>query len=71
MSAVLIPPAHPVSDVPPVLEESLLPGEREDLLVRIRRHLREQDAVLVAHYYTSGDLQRLAEETGGCVSDSL
>jgi len=27
--------------------------------------------VLVAHYYTSADLQRLAEETGGCVSDSL
>ncbi len=71
MSAVLVPPAHPVADVPPVLEETLLPGEREELLARIRRHLREQDAVLVAHYYTSGDLQNLAEATGGCVSDSL
>jgi quinolinate synthase len=27
--------------------------------------------VLVAHYYTDADLQELAEETGGCVSDSL
>jgi len=27
--------------------------------------------VLVAHYYTSADLQDLAEETGGIVSDSL
>jgi quinolinate synthase len=27
--------------------------------------------VLVAHYYVHEDLQRLAEETGGYVSDSL
>jgi quinolinate synthase len=27
--------------------------------------------VLVAHYYVDADLQDLAEETGGCVSDSL
>ncbi|MBU1664051.1 MAG: quinolinate synthase NadA [Gammaproteobacteria bacterium] len=71
MSAVFIPPAHPVTDVPPVLEETLQPGEREELIARIKQLMREQDAVLVAHYYTSGDLQRLAEETGGCVSDSL
>lgn len=71
MSAVFIPPAHPVTDVPPVLEETLQPGEREALIARIKHLMREQDAVLVAHYYTSGDLQRLAEETGGCVSDSL
>jgi quinolinate synthase len=25
----------------------------------------------VAHYYTDGDLQELADETGGCVADSL
>jgi len=70
MSAVFIPPAHPVTDVPPVLEETLLPGERDGLVARIKQLMREQDAVLVAHYYTSGNLQRLAEETGGCVSDS-
>ncbi len=33
--------------------------------------LRERDAVLVAHYYTDASIQALAEETGGCVSDSL
>lgn len=37
----------------------------------IRRLLREKNAVLVAHYYTDPLLQALAEETGGCVSDSL
>jgi quinolinate synthase len=38
---------------------------------RIAARLRETDAVLVAHYYTSPLVQALAEETGGCVSDSL
>jgi quinolinate synthase len=47
------------------------PGERDALLVRIKRLLQERDAVLVAHYYTDEDLQRIAEETGGYISDSL
>lgn len=38
---------------------------------RIKRLLQEKNAVLVAHYYTDPALQELAEETGGCVSDSL
>jgi quinolinate synthase len=38
---------------------------------RIKQLLRDRDAVLVAHYYTDPALQELAEETGGCVSDSL
>lgn len=66
-----VPHAHAVKDVPPVAEEHLEPGERQTLIARIKRLLAEQDAVLVAHYYTAADLQRLAEETGGCVSDSL
>ncbi len=37
----------------------------------IKRLLEERNAVLVAHYYTDAELQSLAEETGGCVSDSL
>lgn len=45
--------------------------ERDALKTRIRELLRSQDAVLVAHYYVDADLQALAEETGGCVSDSL
>ncbi len=66
-----VPPATPVTDVPPVIEELLAPGEQEALTARIKTLLVEQDAVLVAHYYTSAALQKLAEETGGCVSDSL
>ena len=47
------------------------PGEREELIARIKRLLKEKDAVLVAHYYTDEDLQAIADETGGYVSDSL
>jgi quinolinate synthase len=45
--------------------------ERSELKDKIRRLLKEREAVLVAHYYVDADLQDLAEETGGCVSDSL
>ncbi|QRX82687.1 quinolinate synthase NadA [Glaciimonas sp. PAMC28666] len=45
--------------------------ERSELKARIKRLLIEKQAVLVAHYYVDADLQDLAEETGGCVSDSL
>lgn len=47
------------------------PDERRELKERIRRLLREHDASLLAHYYVHPDLQDLAEETGGCVADSL
>jgi quinolinate synthase len=38
---------------------------------RIRAQLVRHDAVLVAHYYTEPEIQQLAEDTGGCVADSL
>jgi len=57
-------PKHPEW---PLLDEA----EKEALKNRIKQLLVEKNAVLVAHYYTDGDLQYLAEETGGCVSDSL
>lgn len=37
----------------------------------IKKLLKRENAVLVAHYYTDPEIQALAEETGGCVSDSL
>ena len=46
-------------------------AERLRLKTRIRHLLHEKQAVLVAHYYVDAELQDLAEETGGCVSDSL
>lgn len=39
--------------------------------VTIKSLLKQQNAVMVAHYYTDASLQSLAEETGGFVSDSL
>jgi quinolinate synthase len=57
-------PGHPLKRV-------LSVGELESLKERIRVMLREKNAALVAHYYTDGALQDLAEETGGCVADSL
>jgi quinolinate synthase len=38
---------------------------------KIKHFLKEQNAVIVAHYYVDGDIQDLALETGGCVADSL
>ncbi len=47
------------------------PTERAALKNKIRQLLKERNAVLVSHYYVHPDLQDLAEETGGIVSDSL
>ncbi len=71
MNLVFPIPVRPVIQPPPMVEEVLADDERAELKTRIKRLMKEQDAVLVAHYYTSADLQDLAEETGGCVSDSL
>lgn len=45
--------------------------EKSKTIERIKQLLVDEDAVLVAHYYTDPDIQALAEETGGCVADSL
>ena len=45
--------------------------EKQFYREKIKRLLKERDAVMVAHYYTDPEIQALAEETGGCVSDSL
>lgn len=46
-------------------------GERDALITDVKQLLKDKDAVLVAHYYTDADLQQVADETGGYVSDSL
>lgn len=59
-------------EVPPHPQwPKLSDGEKEALKSRIKGLLEAHNAVLVAHYYVDGDLQALAEETGGCVADSL
>ncbi|MCC2637376.1 MAG: nadA [Moraxellaceae bacterium] len=52
-------------------QDSLSREQKDQLRARIKELLKREDAVLVAHYYTDAELQSLAEETGGCVSDSL
>ena len=59
--------ANAWAKVPAVLP----PDEKARVKARIKELLKERNAVLVAHYYVDGDLQDLALETGGCVSDSL
>ena len=71
MSLAFPVPVRPVIQPPPMVEEVLDDAERATLKARIKTLMKQQDAVLVAHYYTSADLQDLAEETGGCVSGSL
>ncbi len=48
-----------------------IPAEDEARVAEIKRLLEAHNAVLVAHYYTDDAIQQLAEETGGCVADSL
>ncbi|MBY0235733.1 MAG: quinolinate synthase NadA, partial [Burkholderiaceae bacterium] len=49
----------------------LSPAERASLKAEAAALLKANNAVLVAHFYVDGDLQDLALETGGIVSDSL
>ena len=49
----------------------LTADEKQFYRDKIKRLLRERNAVMVAHYYTDPEIQALAEETGGCVADSL
>ncbi len=45
--------------------------EKSAYTEKVRAHLQQRDAVIVAHYYVDSDIQDLALETGGCVADSL
>ncbi|MEX2321768.1 MAG: quinolinate synthase, partial [Saccharospirillum sp.] len=57
----------------PVTEQanSLTPDQVKALSSEIETLLREQNAVLVAHYYTDPLIQSLAESSGGFIGDSL
>ena len=58
-------------DVPLHQSHLLSTAEIDAFKDRIKDLLIKEDAALVAHYYTDDAIQELAEETGGCVSDSL
>lgn len=53
------------------LEAPLSTDEKNQTIKKIKSLLKKQNGVLIAHYYTDPDIQKLAEETGGCVADSL
>ena len=55
----------------PAKPQPLPVDEKQFYREKIKRLLRERDAVMVAHYYTDPEIQQLAEETGGCIADSL
>ncbi|MEM9620658.1 MAG: quinolinate synthase NadA [Pseudomonadota bacterium] len=72
MSAVSLPDYTLAAEDIPIVEACELPGpERDELKASIKQGLQNMGATLVAHYYVDGDIQDLAEETGGFVSDSL
>ncbi len=52
--------------VPKLSEEEL-----KKRISRIAGLLKAQDATIIAHYYVDASIQRLADETGGFVGDSL
>lgn len=58
-------------DIPETVTEEYSDAERDELKLRIKQLLKEQNAVMVAHYYTDPDLQLIADATVGYVSDSL
>ncbi|MDO7710882.1 MAG: quinolinate synthase NadA [Pseudomonadota bacterium] len=60
---------HIIDNVPsnPWLTED----QKQDYVSKIKLLLEQKNAVLIAHYYVDDELQALAEQTGGYVSDSL
>ena len=64
-------PSLAAISVPQFVPETLEPAREQALKDAIRERLAAENAVLVAHYYTDRAVQELAEETGGCVADSL
>ncbi len=55
----------------PSKPEALSDERKQSLKDDIKALLKARNAVMVAHYYTDPEIQALAEETGGCVADSL
>lgn len=76
LEATIAKTVYPIHQIPKT--KSILtaipthsPSEKRAIVAEIKAELKRQDAVLVAHYYTDPELQQIAEETGGYVSDSL
>ncbi|WP_105233691.1 quinolinate synthase NadA [Escherichia albertii] len=68
--SVMFDPEAAIYPFPPK-QTPLSIDEKTHYREKIKRLLKERNAVMVAHYYTDPEIQQLAEETGGCISDSL
>lgn len=68
--SVMFDPESAIYPFPPK-PARLSDNEKEFYRAKIKELLKARNAVMVAHYYTDPDIQALAEETGGCVADSL
>ncbi|WP_088330798.1 quinolinate synthase NadA [Lacimicrobium sp. SS2-24] len=55
----------------PAKPKPLSEKQKAEYIEQIKGLLEEKNAVLVAHYYTDPEIQALAEQTQGCVADSL
>lgn len=51
--------------------QPLTAEQQAEYYALIAAELKSKDAVMVAHYYCDPAIQALAEQTGGCVADSL
>jgi quinolinate synthase len=59
-------------DVPKTPEEQILDGKlKAEKKAKLKQMLIDNNAVLIAHYYTDTLVQELADETGGFIGDSL
>ena len=58
---------YPFPAKPALLSEH----EKQVYIKEIQQRLKNNNAVLIAHYYTDPEIQALAEATGGFVGDSL
>lgn len=67
IAARIAPIEYPYPEKPKTLSKQ----RADELKSSIKALLRANHATLVAHYYTDPVIQALAEETGGCVADSL
>lgn len=61
----------PAFSIPTHSKQNLSTQDQARLVDEIKDLLKQNNAVLVAHYYTDAAIQALADETGGYVSDSL
>lgn len=68
--SVMFDPQTAIYPFPPK-PAPLNPEQKRHYREQIKALLKARDAVMVAHYYTDPEIQALAEETGGCVADSL